>query len=52
VHKVIAQLFHHFDVKVSNLEKPWRTTTYFFAFQHDFMGTVTRRKQFPLPAAT
>ena len=49
VHKFVVQLFHHFDVEVVNSNRPWRITSFWFAYQHDFHCKLIQRKQFPLP---
>jgi hypothetical protein len=37
VHKSIAQIYRHFDLEIVDKEKPWHITSYWFAYQHDFM---------------
>ncbi|ETN41001.1 uncharacterized protein HMPREF1541_02933 [Cyphellophora europaea CBS 101466] len=48
VHKFIAQLFHHFDVQVCDMERPWRIKSFWFAYQHDFQCVLTPRERFAL----
>ncbi|KAK5057604.1 hypothetical protein LTR84_011604 [Exophiala bonariae] len=50
VHKSVAQLLRHFDMKVDNEDKPWHITSYWFAYQHDFMVQLTPREKYPLMA--
>jgi cytochrome P450 len=43
LHKFLAQFVRQFDFKIVNPEKPWRVTTFWFSYQHDFNLRLTRR---------
>ncbi|KAF9887684.1 hypothetical protein FE257_009637 [Aspergillus nanangensis] len=48
MHTFIAQFIHHFDFEIVDKNKPWRVTTYWFAYQHDLMMRIRVRPEFPV----
>ncbi|KAI1611225.1 cytochrome P450 [Exophiala viscosa] len=44
LHKFLAQFMRNFDFEYVDKSKPWRVTTYWFAYQHDQHMRITFRK--------
>lgn len=47
--KSVAQIVRHFDIEVVSKDNPWRITSYWFAYQHDFLVRIRLRSSHLLP---